>query len=180
MKNLTLLQRTCLLVIATIGYFAILSTPADAIPMPFKASMPVQEVLQKQANAGTYTSSYRAAHKLLNRGLQVEKTKPQQAAGLFNAASNVDKTFDKAAMYECRVQKNLGKYKQAIDACREAIIRLPNYAVYHIQLAEVLELANLRAEAIVNYEKAQALYIENQVPDQAAVAGANALRLRGV
>jgi hypothetical protein len=105
MKNLTLLQRTGLLVIATIGYFAILSTPADAIPMPFKASMPVQEVLQKQANAGTYTGSYRAAHKLLNRGLQVEKTKPQQAAGLFNAASNVDKTFDKAAMYESMALK---------------------------------------------------------------------------
>jgi tetratricopeptide (TPR) repeat protein len=180
MKIITMLQKVVLIGIATISYFTLLSAPVMAMSMPFKASMPVQAVLQKQANAGTYTGSYRAAHKLLNQGLQVEQTNPQRAAGLFNAASNVDKTFDKAAMYECQVQQSLGKYQQAIDACQEAVNRLPNYAVYHVRLAEVQELGNQRALAIVNYEKAKALYTENQVPDQANLAGANALRLRGV
>lgn len=174
-KPLALIRKICVLLWVTIASLAI-NTPPAAAQMMHHFSMPLDQVLQGQANAGTYTPERREAEIKLTDALY--ERDPTRALALLQESANLDRTFDKPLMYICDRNRAMANPLAAVSACQEAENRLPNFAFYEIRLAEVQELANLPAAAIASYERAAEIDQSNATFDRAADEQANAARLR--
>jgi tetratricopeptide (TPR) repeat protein len=180
MKKFAPLGRICLFLIVIVS--CLVAAPAQVYAQAHPHahfSMSSDRLLQRQPNSGLYTEEHRRAQVKLTDALYARDRNPNQAIALLEEAAQLDPTFDKPLVYACEIHRGRGNYAAAVAACQEAVDRLPDYAIYHERLAEVFELARMPDRARANYERAQGLYRENQVPDAAARAGANAARLRG-
>lgn len=174
-KQFSLIRKICVLLLFTIASLVINTTPAAA-QMTHHFSMPLDQVLQGQVNAGIYTPERRQAEIKLTDALY--ERIPTRALALLQESANLDRTFDKPLMYICDRNRAIANNLEAVSACKEAANRLPNFAFYEIRLAEVQELANLPAAAIASYERAAAIDQSNATFDRAANSRANAARLR--
>lgn len=178
MKTLDLIRKTCLLLVAAIAYFALSPAPVYAqMPMHrHHISMPLNQVVQGQAKAGLYTDARRQAEVKLTDALY--ETDPDRALALLEEAARLDPTFEKPLMQACDVEKARKRYVAAAKKCREATRILPEFGAYEMKLAEVEELADEPAQSAASFARAETIYRLNAAPDQSAVAGARAARLR--
>ncbi len=176
MKTLDLIRKTCLLLVAAIAYFALSPAPAYAQMHMHHFSMPLNQVVQGQAKAGLYTDARRQAEVKLTDALY--ETDPDRALALLEEAARLDPTFEKPVMQACDVEKARKRYVAAAAQCREATKRLPEFGAYEMKLAEVEELAEQPAQSAASFARAETIYQLNAAPDQAAVAGTRAARLR--
>lgn len=178
MSRLLQLRKAFCLGIAVLAFFLMAPLWAEA-QMPAHGhhfSMPLNEVVQNQVNAGLYTPARRQAEVKLTDALY-EKN-PNRALELLQEAANLDPSFDKPWMYICDLNRGRANHLAAVSACQAAVNRLPNYGFYVIRLAEAQELANQPAAAIATYDQASAIDASNNTPDRAAQSRANAVRLR--
>jgi hypothetical protein len=178
MKPLVIIQKTCLLLAITIGVLLFSPSLADAqMPMhQHHFSMPLDQVVQGQVNAGLYTAERRRAEVKLTDALY--ERDPVRAIALLEEAGRLDPTFDKPLMYACDAQRERRNYIAAAAACQQASNRLPNFGSYEMRLAEVQELANQPAQAAASFGRAEAIYRMNAAPDRADTARGNSARLR--
>ena len=174
-KPFALFKKICVVLCVTIATLVVNTTPADA-QMMHQFSMPLNQVLQGQVNAGTYTPEHRQAQIKLTDALY--ERVPARAIALLQESANLDRTFDKPFLYICDRYRAAANNLAAVSACQEAINRLPNFAFYEIRLAEAQELANLPAAAAATYNRAAAIDRLNATFERAAVSIANVNRLR--
>jgi tetratricopeptide (TPR) repeat protein len=177
-KPLVLIRKTCLLLAIAIGVLLLSPSLAEAqMPMhKHRFSMPLNQVIQSQVNAGLYTAERRRAEVKLTDALYEQD--PVRAIALLEEAGRLDPTFDKPLTYACDAQRERRNYVAAAAACQQASNRLPNFGSYEMRLAEVQELANQPAQAAASFGRAEAIYRMNAAPDRADTAGANLARLR--
>jgi tetratricopeptide (TPR) repeat protein len=173
-----LAKKACFLLIATISLLVL--SPrlayAEMAMHHHHFSMPLDQVLSGQIDAGTYTEQRQQAEIKLTDALY--ETDPARAIVLLEAAAGIDPTFDKPLMYACDIHRRQRNYVAAVAACQEASNRLPDYGLYEMALADMYDLAKQPVEAIATYEKAQSIYESNDTLDRAAVARTKAAKLR--
>jgi tetratricopeptide (TPR) repeat protein len=172
------IRKTCLLLLVTVSLLVLSPTlvHAEMQMNHHHFSMPLDQVISNQLDAGTYTEQRQQAEIKLTDALY--ETDPARAIALLEAAAAIDPTFDKPLMYACDIHRRQNNYIAAVVACQEASNRLPNYGLYEMALADVYDLAKQSVEAIATYEKAEAIYASNDTPDRAAIARTKAAKLR--
>ena len=167
MKTVFLVKQTFLICVATILCLVTAPTLAYAqtseMHHQFHPSMPLEELLDSQEKAGLVTEQRAESDELLTAALYKINVDNQAAIEFLKQAANADPSYEKPPRYLCDVYRDLGNYNAAVEACQEAVNRLPNFGSFHNALGEVSVLAGKKAEAIAAFNRAKELEPENHV-----------------